>query len=115
MSELEKLKIALNITDNERDALLTLFLSDASDFLRLRLNLTGDTPAALQPIIRGACVVKFNKLNNEGMRSYSQNGESITFNADDFAPFKEEIKAFKDANPDLYAANKAWLVNPYEI
>lgn len=111
LSELDKLKLALQLKTSDFDDLLNLYLSDASDFLKLRLSLD-DLPSSLNAIVRGAAVKKFNRLKNEGMSSYSQDGESISFNASDFDEWKDEIDQFKD---DTQGVNKGYWVNPYEV
>ena len=39
--QLKKLKTALQLTDTKHDDLLKLYLEDATDFLKLRLSITG--------------------------------------------------------------------------
>lgn len=109
--QLDKLKIALQIKDSEHDDLLQLYLDDATDFLKLRLSVH-ELPDEMQAIVRGAAVKKFNRFKNEGMASYSQDGESITFNSNDFDEWQDEIDQWKK---DQNGINKGMWVNPYEI
>lgn len=109
--QLQKLKIALQITDNDHDNLLQLYLDDATDFLKLRLSVQ-QLPDEMQAIVRGAAVKKFNRFKNEGMASYSQDGESITFSSNDFDEWQDEIDQWKK---DQNGINKGMWVNPYEI
>lgn len=111
MNQLDKLKIALQITDNEHDDLLQLYLDDATDFLKLRLSVH-DLPDEMQAIVRGAAVKKFNRFKNEGMASYSQDGESITFSSNDFDEWNNEIEQWKK---DHTGVNQGMWVNPYEV
>lgn len=111
MNQLDKLKIALQITDNEHDDLLQLYLDDATDFLKLRLSVH-DLPDEMQAIVRGAAVKKFNRFKNEGMASYSQDGESITFSSNDFDEWSNEIKQWKNDHNNV---NQGMWVNPYEV
>lgn len=111
MSDLEKVKLAIGLKkdDAQYDDLLNLYLEDASDFLKLRLSLSV-LPDSLNAIIRGAAVKKFNRLRNEGMSSYSQDGESISFETSDFDEWKSELDQFKaDQNKD----NQGNFINPY--
>lgn len=59
--QLKKLKIALQLKDDDQDDLLELYLADATDFLKLRLSLAdGDElPAQMQAIVRAVAVKKF--------------------------------------------------------
>lgn len=109
--QLDKLKIALQIKDSEHDDLLQLYLDDATDFLKLRLSVSV-LPDEMQAIVRGAAVKKFNRFKNEGMASYSQDGESITFSSNDFDEWQDEIDQWKK---DQNGINKGMWVNPYEI
>lgn len=108
MNQLDKLKIALQITGNEHDDLLQLYLDDATDFLKLRLSV----PDEMQAIVRGAAVKKFNRFKNEGMASYSQDGESITFSSNDFDEWSNEIEQWKNDHNNV---NQGMWVNPYEV
>lgn len=114
MDQLSKLKTALQLNDNEHDDLLQLYLDDATDFLKLRLSLkdSENLPLAMEAIVRGAAVKKFNRFKNEGMSSYSQDGESITFTANDFAEWQDEIDQWRKDNAGI---NKGMWVNPYEV
>lgn len=109
--QLKKLKIALQMSDDEYDDLLRLYLDDATDFLKLRLSVSV-LPDEMQAIARGAAVKKFNRFKNEGMASYSQDGESITFSSNDFDEWADEIDQWKK---DQNGINKGMWVNPYEI
>lgn len=111
-SQLSKLKIALQLTDSHYDDLLQLYLDDATDFLKLRLSIDSDLPKQLEAIVRGAAVKKFNRLKNEGMSQYSQDGESITFSSNDFDEWQDEIDQWRK---DHAGINKGMWLNPYEV
>lgn len=110
--QLLKVKTALQLKSDEYDNLLELYLEDASDALKLLLSVQEDLPAELEHIVRAVAVKKFNRLKNEGMSSYSQDGESITFNSNDFDDFKDEIEQYRKDNNGL---NQGMWTNPYEV
>lgn len=110
--QLLKVKLALQLKTDEYDDLLKIYLEDASDALKLLLSIQEDLPAELEHIVRAVAVKKFNRLKNEGMASYSQDGESITFNSNDFDDFKDEIDQYRKDNNGL---NQGMWVNPYEV
>lgn len=112
--QLKKLKVALQLTDAKFDDLLELYLDDASDFLKLRLSLSDndELPNAMEAIVRGAAVKKFNRFKNEGMSQYSQDGESITFNSNDFDEWEDEIEQWKKDHAGL---NRGRWINPYAL
>ena len=112
--QLKKLKVALQLTDAKFDDLLELYLDDASDFLKLRLSLADndELPNAMEAIVRGTAVKKFNRFKNEGMSQYSQDGESITFNSNDFDEWEDEIDQWKKDHAGL---NRGRWINPYAL
>lgn len=110
--QLSKVKTALQLKSDEYDNLLEIYLEDAGDALKLLLSIQGDLPQPLEHIVRAVAVKKFNRLKNEGMASYSQDGESITFNSNDFDDFRDEIEQYRQDNNGL---NQGMWVNPYEV
>ena len=110
--QLSKVKTALQLKNDEYDDLLDIYLEDATDALKLLLSIIEDLPQQLEHIVRAVAVKKFNRLKNEGMASYSQDGESITFNSNDFDDFKDEINQYRKDNNGL---NQGMWVNPYEV
>ena len=110
--QLSKVKTALQLKNDEYDDLLDIYLEDATDALKLLLSINEDLPQQLEHIVRAVAVKKFNRLKNEGMASYSQDGESITFNSNDFDDFKAEIEQYRQDNNGL---NQGMWVNPYEV
>lgn len=111
-NELNKVKIALQIDDDKFNDLLNLYLEDATSFLKLRLSLDDkdDLPSMMKSIVREVAVKKFNRFKNEGMSSYSQDGEAITFNANDFDEWNDEINQWRK---DHHQRNVGMWVNPY--
>lgn len=68
---------------------------------RLLIKLKGlvkAVPSELDYIILEVAVKRFNRLKNEGMTAYGQEGESISYNTDDFAEFADDIDAWVSAN-----------------
>lgn len=60
---------------------------------RLLLKLQGETeiPDELGFIVVEVVQVRYNRLGNEGMTSYGQEGESISFNKSDFDGYQDDI------------------------
>lgn len=116
--QLKKLKIALGIKDDSYDDLLNLYLEDAEDFLKLRLSLkdSEELPTVMLAIMRGAAVKKFNRFKNEGFSAYSQEGESITFNATDLDEWSDEIAQWRNDNQkNLSQGSRGKWVDPYAL
>lgn len=90
---LDKLKLLLNITDNDRDELFKLLISLATQ--RLRQKLGGITPPDdLDYIIIDVVTARFNRIGSEGMSSHNLEGESLSFTDDDFEKFTDDIQTY---------------------
>ena len=86
---LTEIKRTLEITDTTLDSQLNDFIKRITDRLLLRLG--GPTlPVELQFIVVECTVKRFNLKGNEGMASYSQEGESITY-GDLLDEYKDDI------------------------
>ena len=98
--ELSDLKTMLQIKDDKRDDILILIVKNTTQALRFKLGLKASekVPEQLDYIALEVSVKRYNRLANEGMSSYSQEGESITFSANDFDEFMDDIDAWKDEN-----------------
>ena len=98
--ELSDPKTMLQIKDDKRDDILNLIVKNTTQALRFKLGLKGTAkvPEQLDYIALEVSVKRYNRLANEGMSSYSQEGESITFSANDFDEFMDDIDAWKDDN-----------------
>lgn len=68
-----------------------------------RLNgLCGTTslPTNLEFILYEIVIKRFNRIGNEGMTSYSQEGLSMAFPDSDFDEYRDEIANWKDSQSD---------------
>ena len=113
---LKNLKVMLGIKDDDRDALLKLIIDNTDEALRFKLELTNDEkiPVELGYIELEVSVRRFNRLQNEGMSQYSQEGESITFNSSDFDDFLDDIDLWKRRNQkDVKSLGAVSFINPY--
>ena len=113
---LKSLKTMLGIKDDGRDDLLQLIIDNTDQALRFKLELTEDEnlPGELGYIELEVSVRRFNRLQNEGMSQYSQEGESITFNSSDFDDFLGDIDLWKRRNQkDVKSLGAVSFINPY--
>lgn len=60
----------------------------------------GEIPSELEHISYEVTVKRFNRIGNEGMSSYSQEGLSVAFPESDFDEYASELNAWKKANDD---------------
>ena len=94
MAALEDVKLLLGITDADMDEKLNLIIFNAEKQVLAYLpEGTDPVPEPLQYIVTELAIVRFNRIGNEGMSSYSQEGESITY-GDDIAPYLAAIQAW---------------------
>ena len=116
MVQLEELKTMLQLTTDKQDSLLNLIIKNTEQALRFKLSLSGDEniPEDLNFIAFEVCVRRYNRVSNEGMASYSQEGQSITFNSSDFDDFADDIKAWREQNSkDVKTLGRVQFFNPY--
>lgn len=117
-SYLSDVKTLLGFADNneDQDVVLTRVIRNTQASLRVKLHLAGGqpTPRELGYIITEVSIKRFNRLNNEGMTNYTQEGESIAFNANDFAEFQDDIDAWlADNQKSRSTLGRVAFINPY--
>lgn len=100
---LSKLKTYLGIPEDKTDfdGVLKLIIDNAELQLKVKLGLFDDfaqVPYELSYIPLQVEVKRFNRLKNEGMTSFTQEGESIAFNDNDFDEFASDIDDWKKNN-----------------
>lgn len=94
-----KLMLGISTDDTSKDDLLKLLISSAT--ARLKMLLGGVTPPdSLDYVVREVAIIRFNKIGSEGLASHTVEGESMSFNEDDFAAFTDEIQAYLDSQKD---------------
>lgn len=122
MAETEDLKnlkklLMLKKDDVSKDELLQLILDNTSASLKIKLHRKASetVPDELNYILLEVAVRRFNRLKNEGMANYSQEGESITFNSDDFDDFKDDIVDWLSDEEDKPASlGKVSFISGYQ-
>lgn len=113
---LTNLKTMLALKSDKQDDILSLIITNTDQALRFKLELNTDEelPSELGYIELEVCVRRFNRLKNEGMASYSQEGESITFNSSDFDDFMDDINLWKQRHSrDVKTLGKLQFFNAY--
>lgn len=113
---LTNLKTMLALKSDKQDDILSLIITNTDQALRFKLELNTDEelPSELGYIELEVCVRRFNRLKNEGMSSYTQEGESITFNSSDFDDFMDDINLWKQRHSrDVKTLGKLQFFNAY--
>lgn len=95
MDLLDNLKLLLDLTDSdtELDIKLDLIIEQSKKKVLAYLPNITSVPDELSYIVLELSVVRFNRIGNEGMTSYSQDGESISY-GDDMSNYEADIKAW---------------------
>lgn len=112
---LDDLKTMVQLNTDDLDAVLKLIIKNTVSQTRFKLGLNSETdfPEEMAYVPLQVCVKRYNRLKNEGMSQYSQEGESITFNANDFDEFEDDLKQWKeDHNDDTVLVH---FLNPYRM
>lgn len=113
---LSDLKTMLQLTTDKQDSLLNLIIKNTEQALSFKLSLSEDEsiPEDLAFIALEVCVRRYNRISNEGMASYSQEGQSITFNSSDFDDFMNDINAWREQNgKNVRSLGHVQFFNPY--
>lgn len=110
-----KIKTLLGLKDNNQDDLLDVIIENTEQALCFKLS-ADEVPKELNYVLVEVAIKRFNRLKNEGMTSYSQEGESITFNSSDFDDFNSDIQQWRaDNNKNERSLGKVHFINPYEV
>ena len=103
MDLLTNLKLLLDLTDldTELDTKLNLIIEQSKKKVLAYLPNVTSVPDDLSYIVLELSVVRFNRIGNEGMTNYSQEGESIAYGVD-MSNYEADIKAWllKQADND---------------
>lgn len=113
---LANLKTMLQLKTDKQNDLLKLIIDNTEQALRFKLGINEDEdfPSELGFISLEVCVRRYNRISNEGMASYSQEGQSITFNSSDFDDFEADINAWREQNgKNVKSLGKVQFFNPY--
>lgn len=114
MDNLSRVKTLLGFKDDTQDDLLKVILDNTEQALNFKLS-SDEVPKALNYIFVEVAVKRFNRLKNEGMSSYSQEGESITFTSSDFDDFNDDIQQWRaDNNKNVKSLGTVHFINPYK-
>ncbi|MEK1448146.1 phage head-tail connector protein [Limosilactobacillus fermentum] len=110
---LDDLRVMLGLNGDDQDQLLNLIIKTTRQNLGFRLGVT-EVPEELSFIALEVCVRRFNRVKNEGMASYTQEGESISFLASDFDDFDGIINEWRRRHDkDVKSLGKVTFVNAY--
>lgn len=92
MTQLEKIKLRLGISDTGQDALLTMLIEDTE---REILDYTNRDilPTKAEALQRELVIIYYNRLGSEGESSRSEGGVSVSYEMP--SNIKDRLKAFR--------------------
>lgn len=105
---LAEVKRSIEITETDLDPQLTDFIKRTIKQLKVRLGFVDEVPTELDYIVTDVTIKRFNRKGDEGMNSYSQEGQSINYAAL-LAEFEDDINAWlkKKRDEDNPNANRS--------
>jgi hypothetical protein len=89
-----KTKLSIDKTDTSKDDLLLMYLDDAK-YLVLGLINDKEVPILLNNVLIDLAVIQYNRMGNEGIKSYSEGGISVSFEESIPADLKKQILKFR--------------------
>ncbi|MFT8412297.1 MAG: phage head-tail connector protein [Schleiferilactobacillus perolens] len=115
--KLADLKTMIGLKSETQDDVLNLIITNTTQALRFKLglNVTDRFPSVLSYIVLEVCVRRYNRRKNEGMTSYTQEGQSMTFATNDFDDFEDDINKWKAANnKDVKSLGSVSFISGYK-
>lgn len=94
MTQLEKLKLRIGITDDTQDDLLNMLLEDSKNEI---LDFTHRTEllTTMEGLQRELAIVYYNRQGSEGESSRSEGGISVTYSTDIPTNIKDRLKSYR--------------------
>lgn len=68
-----------------------------------------EVPEELEYIVVEVSVIRFNRIGSEGVSSHSVEGESMSFNDDDFDSYDKDIRSWLNNQSDLKKGSVRFL------
>lgn len=100
LNDLKILLFGEVVEDEAKDAQLKLIINGVTS--RLQLLLGGiEPPESMRHIILEVAIVRYNRIGSEGLTSHTVEGESMSYGDNDFDGYKDEIRAYMDAQNEV--------------
>ncbi len=95
MAITEDVKVLLGNPDG-LDNIISTIVNITTQRLQVLLG-TSEVPDKLSYIITEVSIARFNRVGSEGVSSHSVEGESLSFNDNDFEAYQDDIEAYRNA------------------
>lgn len=109
MDMLEKVKLFLGITTNEKDQLLNEIISSVEERIKIKIG-KDEIPKNLDFIIYEIAIVRYNRIGSEGMQSEIVDGHRMNFVEDDFKPYEPFLESFNKENSKGWEEGSAYFL-----
>ena len=83
---------------NDIDEQVRDIIGDVEDQLRVRLGFPPSVPESLGYIVTAVAVKQYNRIGSEGTASHTVEGETMTWDDDPFAEYRDDIEEWRSAN-----------------
>ena len=93
--DLERVKTLLSLTDNDKDVILTVLMSNAMNTVCTYIGVT-NLPTELEFVVEELTVVKYRRLGAEGIDTEKIDVLSTKYVSDDLNPFKTILDQYID-------------------
>lgn len=90
---LKEVKTLIGLKDDKQDNLLSVLINNTASQFKIIIG-NSIIPTELYFIWSNVVVSRYNRLGQEGMVSYSQEGEGFRFQTSDFEPYMTLIDKF---------------------
>ena len=94
---LDRIKLKLGITDNEKDDLLMVLLGDAQDYMSIYIE-SKEIPTELEFIAEEVAIKRYRRIGSEGISTEKIDVLSTSYKSDDFYEYKPLMKLYKNSN-----------------
>lgn len=90
--------------DNKLNVIIELTQKRLGNLLSVK-----EVPEELEYIVIEVSVIRFNRIGSEGVSSHSVEGESMSFNDDDFDSYDKDIRSWLNNQSDLKKGSVCFL------
>lgn len=91
---LERIKTILNLTSNDKDAILTEFIGNFTSAVNLYCG-TESLPVQLDFVVVESTIARYNRLGSEGLKSENIDVIGLTYIEDILSPYTPYMDAYK--------------------
>ena len=92
--------LGLTDADETMQSKIQLVIDITEQRLKTLLGGVTEIPTELGYIVTEVSIVRFNRIDSEGVSSHNVQGESMSWSEKDFKPYADEIQAYLDAQDD---------------